>query len=237
VPQSLSESLRKGVPQALTAGRLLLGLWALTAALDGRLFVAATLITLGAVLDGLDGVAARLLRVATPFGAQFDYFADYVCFVIAPWALARTLLAAGESSLHDVVLALPVLMAAIRYARNVFLLGSGDLPGLGTVFFAFVCVAAVFADAETLLGRPNLLVILPGFIVIFSLLMVTPIRYPKIADFPGMSPAVLVLLALMPFVATKFLAGAMFLLGVCYAVFAPLFSDRSQIHARAHQVP
>ena len=225
------------MPQLLTACRLLLGLWALMAALDGRLFTAATLITLGGVLDGLDGFAARTLRATSRFGAQFDYFADYVCFVIAPWALVGSLLGARAERLQEAVLALPVLMAAIRYARNVLLLGSGDLPGLGTVFFAFVCVAAVFVDAEGMLGRSNLLVMLPGFIVIFSLLMVTPIRYPKIADFAGMSPAVLVLLALMPFVATKFLAGAMFVLGLCYAALAPLFVDRGPVHARAHQVP
>lgn len=236
MPPSPSEVVRKGVPQALTAGRLLLGLWALMAALDGHLFLAATLITLGGVLDGLDGLAARALHASTPFGAQFDYFADYMCFVIAPWAVARALLEPGQSPLQHAVLALPVLLAAVRYARNVLLLGTGDLPGLGTVFFAFVCVAAVFVDARAILGQSNVLVVLPAFIVIFSLLMVTPIRYPKIAEFPGMSPAVLVLLAVMPFTATKFLAGAMFILGLCYAAFAPLFADRSQVHARAHQV-
>ena len=224
------------MPQALTACRLLLGLWAVTAALDGHLFAAATLITLGGVLDGLDGFAARALKASTRFGALFDYFADYLCFVIAPWAVARSLLHSDQSALHDAVLALPVLMAAIRYARNITLLGTGDLPGLGTVFFAFLCVAAVFLDAERVLGRPHLLVVLPGFIVIFSLLMITPIRYPKIAQFPGMAPVVLVLLALMPFVATRLLAGAMFVLGLLYAAVAPLFADRGPVHARAHQV-
>ena len=224
------------MPQLLTALRLLLGLWALVAALDGRLFLAATLITFGGVLDGLDGFAARTLGSATQFGALFDYFADYLCFVVAPWAVARALLASEPSALQDAVLALPVLMAAIRYARNVPLLGSGDLPGLGTVFFAFVCVAAVFLDAEATIGFSNLLVVLPGFIVIFSLLMVAPIRYPKITQFAGMSPVVLVLLALMPFVATKLLAGAMLTLGLLYAAVAPLFADRGHVDARAHQV-
>ncbi len=43
--------------------------------------VAATFITLGAVTDGLDGWAARRLGVSSPFGALFDYFCDYLCFV------------------------------------------------------------------------------------------------------------------------------------------------------------
>lgn len=236
MPQSRFDAARKAVPQALTSCRLLLGLWALTAAFDGRLFTAATLITLGGVLDGLDGFAARALGACSRFGELFDCFADYLCFVIAPWALARSLLSPGQSALQDTLLALPVLMAAIRYAQNALVLGAGDLPGLGTVFFAFVCVATVFLDAEGLLGMPTLLIALPAFIVIFSLLMIAPIRYPKMAKFSGMSPVVLVLLALMPFVATKMLAGAMFVLGLLYVALAPMFADRGPAHARAHQI-
>ena len=73
------------VPQLLTATRVVLGTYALMAALDGHLYVAATLISLGAVTDGLDGLAARWLNAASSFGALFDYFADYLCYVIAPY--------------------------------------------------------------------------------------------------------------------------------------------------------
>ena len=76
-------------PQLLTASRLVIGTAALIAAIDGRLYMAATLICLGAVTDGLDGFLARRFDAASAFGALFDYFADYVCYVVAPWAMAR----------------------------------------------------------------------------------------------------------------------------------------------------
>lgn len=233
------DDIRAAVPQLLTACRLVLGTAALIAALDGRLVRAATLITIGGVFDGLDGMAARRLGVSSRFGAMFDYFADYMCFIIAPWALARALLAGGRGPLEEAVTGLPLLTGAIRYARNGSLLVGhiahaeadapdvGDLPGLGTVFFAFICVAAVFLDAEALVGKPGFSAILRGFVVAFSLLMIAPVRYPKVTRFTGMSPTVLVLLAVMPFVATRFLAAAMLILGLLYAAVAPFFARRA----------
>jgi phosphatidylserine synthase len=82
--------VRFAVPQLLTATRLVLGTVALISAMDGRTYMAATMITSGAVTDGLDGFVARRLDATSPFGALFDYFADYVCYVVAPWAVAAS---------------------------------------------------------------------------------------------------------------------------------------------------
>jgi CDP-diacylglycerol--serine O-phosphatidyltransferase len=227
------------IPHLFTGSRLVLGTAALIAGVAGQLYFAATLISLGAVTDGLDGLAARRLGTETRFGAVFDYCADYVCFVIAPYALARALLAPGAPRpLEETVLTVPLFTGALRYARNLTLLtkdAERDLPGLGTVFFAFLCVAAVYLDGPSLAGRDIFAQVLLGAITLFSLLMLAPVRYPKITAFRGMSPAVLVLLALMPFVATRLLAGAMLLLGLLYAAVAPLFARRaSRGYASAH---
>jgi CDP-diacylglycerol--serine O-phosphatidyltransferase len=228
------------VPQLLTGGRLILGAGSLMAALEGQLYLAATLVALGAVTDGLDGVAARRLGVSSSFGALFDYFADYLCYVVAPWAMARGLLAPERSWITDTALALPLLTAAVRYSRNGVVtsdpsqLSGGDMPGLGTVYFAFLAVAAVFGDAARLI--PNFPVLFVLFIVAFSILMVAPVPFPKLARFRGASTLVLVLLALMPFVATKFLAAAMFVIGLLYPAVASWALSAPKRHARAHQV-
>ena len=73
----------------LTGSRVALGAAATVAALDGRFHTAAALITLGAATDILDGLLARRLGVASAFGALFDTFSDYLCFVVAPWTLTR----------------------------------------------------------------------------------------------------------------------------------------------------
>jgi phosphatidylserine synthase len=44
---------------------------------------AATLITLGFITDGIDGPVARKLGVSSEFGASHDYFANYLCYIVA----------------------------------------------------------------------------------------------------------------------------------------------------------
>ncbi|MGH9903040.1 MAG: CDP-alcohol phosphatidyltransferase family protein [Pyrinomonadaceae bacterium] len=218
------------MPHALTGSRVVLGAAAVITALGGRFNLAATLITLGAVTDGLDGLLARRLGVASAFGALFDCFTDYLCFVVAPWVLTRALVAPGGSVVHEALIGLPLLTGAIRSARNSLLIvaqaqGVRELPGLATVFFAFLSVAAVFLDAPALVGG-RLSVILTFFVVIFSLLMVSPVWYPKLTKFRGVSAPVLILLALMPFIGTRVLAGGMLVVGLLYVALAHLSVSR-----------
>lgn len=230
--------IRVAIPQLLSGGRLVLAAAALVSAVESRLFLSASLIAWGGVLDGLDGWLARKLDAETRFGALFDYFCDYACFIIAPWTLARALLSDTRSPLQEAWLAVPLVTGAIRYARNgVSLIAPADddrdLPGLGTVFFAFVCVAAVFLDARALMDPASLNVVLFAFVSTFSVMMIVPIRYPKLTRFRGASPVALVLLAIMPIVGTRVLAGTMLVLGVLYAAVAPLLVRRPQDLAHA----
>src|SRR5262245_15975583 len=137
---------------AVTIVRVALGAAAVIAALDGALIRAATLITICAVLDGLDGKIARWLSAESPFGALFDYFCDYFCFVVAPWSLTRAVVEA-DGGVSDALLILPLVTGAARYARSGVIVAARhdevrDLPGLATMFFAFVSVLAVFLDVR-----------------------------------------------------------------------------------------
>ena len=218
------------VPQLLTATRVVLGTYALMAALDGHLYVAATLISLGAVTDGLDGLAARWLNAASSFGALFDYFADYLCYVIAPWAIARNLLGPANSWI-DAALVIPLLTSAIRYARNGLVVAgmsatnlNDELPGLGTVYFAFLSVVAVYLDAKDALGEPTFSSVFVGLIIAFSISMVAPFRSPKLTAFGYLPAIVLILVAIMPFVATKALAASMFIIGLFYPIVSRIYA-------------
>ena len=218
-------------PQVVTGSRVVFGAAAAVTAADGRLHTAAALITLGAVTDVLDGLLARRLGVASAFGALFDTFTDYLCFVVAPWALTRALVGGGGGWMQESLLGLPLLTGALRYARNSLLIVARDgevreLPGLATVFYAFLPVAAVFLEAPALVGGPRLAAALTFLVVAFSLLMVTPVRYPKLNNFRGLSAPVLVLLVVMPFAGTRILAGMMFVAGLLYVGLAPLFTRR-----------
>jgi CDP-diacylglycerol---serine O-phosphatidyltransferase len=217
--------LRAGVPQMLTGSRAALGAASMITALNGRLYLAAVLITLGAVTDLLDGFIARRLGVASAFGALFDTFTDYLCFVVAPWFLTRALVAADQSLIHELLLGSPLVMGAMRYARNSLLIVNQsqevrELPGLATVFFAFLPVVAVFLDARSLIGLPQLSAGLTFFVVCFSLLMVAPVRYPKLSRFRGMTAVTSVLLVVMPFLGTRALAAVMLVVGLLYVALA-----------------
>jgi phosphatidylserine synthase len=183
------------------------------------------------VTDVLDGRLARRLRVASPFGALFDTFTDYFCFVVAPWALARALIPAGGRLIQEALIGLPLLTAAIRYARNSLLIVAQvdevrELPGLATVFFAFLPVVAVFLDARASIGEAQFSAALTGLVVAFSLLMITPVRYPKLTSFRWLSTPVLVSLVAMPFLGTRVLAGVMLIAGLLYVALAHLFTRK-----------
>jgi CDP-diacylglycerol---serine O-phosphatidyltransferase len=81
------------IPNMLTVAALCAGLTAIRFATTAQFGLAAALIVLAAVLDGLDGRVARLLKSESEIGAELDSFADFVSFGVAPgfvmylWAL------------------------------------------------------------------------------------------------------------------------------------------------------
>jgi len=92
------------------------------------------------------------------------------------------------------------------------------------VFFAFVSVLAVFLEAPARLSPDQLEVMLLTMTTILSLLMVAPLEYPKLANFRGASPAVLVLLTAMPLLGTTVIAFAALVIGWSYVVLGPLWA-------------
>jgi len=223
--------LRFVIPQAITASRIVLGGSALYAAAFHRIGLAATLITLGAVTDGLDGPLARRLGVSSEFGALFDYFADYLCYIVAPVALS--LLLAGETAgpFSLVALGFPLLTGAIRYSRNAGLIKTETfddvgIPGLGTVFFAFFIVTLAFLDPGPVIGAELLKGILISTVVAVSCLMILPVRYPRLMKFRWIAAPILLGFALMPFVYTRTLAAVALALGFVYTAISPFFMKK-----------
>jgi CDP-diacylglycerol---serine O-phosphatidyltransferase len=81
------------LPNTLTVGALCSGLTAIRFSIAGDFGLGAGLIVLAAVLDGLDGRLARLLKAQSEIGAELDSLSDFVSFGVAPgfllylWAL------------------------------------------------------------------------------------------------------------------------------------------------------
>ncbi len=81
------------LPNMLTVAALCAGLTAIRFAIAGNFGLSAGLVVLAAVLDGLDGRLARLLKSESEIGAELDSLVDFVNFGVAPgivlylWAL------------------------------------------------------------------------------------------------------------------------------------------------------
>src|SRR5438874_4085030 len=76
--------VRTLVPNLITLLALCAGLTAVRLAIEGKLEFALAAIVLAAVLDGIDGRIARLIRGTSRFGAELDSLADFVNFGVAP---------------------------------------------------------------------------------------------------------------------------------------------------------
>jgi CDP-diacylglycerol--serine O-phosphatidyltransferase len=137
-PAPTHVSLRRLVPNFITTAALCCGVAALHFAVKAgadpndlnwnRALIA---VTAAAILDTLDGRAARLLRVASPFGATLDSMADFVSFGVAPAFLLF------RWKLHDLepfgflIAGVYALCAALRLARFAAMARRGKSGGGG----------------------------------------------------------------------------------------------------------
>jgi len=186
--------LRYTIPNSFTAISLLLGLASIVTGQLGNLELAGWMIVWCGLLDVMDGMAARLLKATSTFGAEFDSMADLISFGVAP---AMLVLQAGlnlggielDSGAFWVLLSAVgvfVLAGATRLAR--FNLSSAK-PRTG--WFAGIPITAagggLVSTAVILLTRYEdiavalpLKVYLPIGMFVLALGMISTIRYPKI---------------------------------------------------------
>src|ERR1700744_5012833 len=76
--------LRVVLPNLVPLLALALGLTAIRFAIEGRFDNSILAIIAAAILDGLDGRLARVLKGTSRFGAELDSLADFVDFGVAP---------------------------------------------------------------------------------------------------------------------------------------------------------
>jgi CDP-diacylglycerol--serine O-phosphatidyltransferase len=76
--------VRMLVPNVITLLAICAGLTAIRLSTEGRMELAVGLIAVAAVLDGIDGRVARMIKGQSKFGAELDSLADFVNFGVAP---------------------------------------------------------------------------------------------------------------------------------------------------------
>jgi CDP-diacylglycerol--serine O-phosphatidyltransferase len=76
--------VRMLVPNFITLLAICAGLTAIRLSTEGRMDLAVYAIVFAAILDGLDGRVARMIKGQSKFGAELDSLADFVNFGVAP---------------------------------------------------------------------------------------------------------------------------------------------------------
>jgi CDP-diacylglycerol--serine O-phosphatidyltransferase len=76
--------VRMLLPNVITLLAICAGLTAIRLSTEGQMELAVAAIVFAAVLDGIDGRVARMIKGQSKFGAELDSLADFVNFGVAP---------------------------------------------------------------------------------------------------------------------------------------------------------
>ena len=172
------------LPNMLTLIGVCIGLTSIRFALDGRFEFAIIAIILAAIIDGLDGRIARLIKGTSKVGKELDSLTDMISFGVAPafimyfWKL-NTLGRFGW-----LVCLIFVICVALRLAR--FNVNSGQEPSWRDNFFEgvpspaggiLVLTPLIFSMTNFEIIPINYDIVVPIFFIITSLLLIS--KFPS----------------------------------------------------------
>src|SRR6476659_6951131 len=176
--------VRTLVPNLITLLALCAGLTAIRLALEDKLEWAVAAIVFAALLDGIDGRVARMLRGTSRFGAELDSLADFVNFGVAPalmlyfWGLREL------GNLGWIAGLVFAISTGLRLARFNVMVDDPNKPAWAATFFTGVpapagAITVLLPIYVYFLGVPRL----PGtasltFVYTFAIAMLMVSRLP-----------------------------------------------------------
>ena len=235
--------LRRGVsvvPATITSLGLLAGFYSLISSINAHFELAAVMIALAFICDGLDGRVARVSRTSSQFGIEYDSLSDVVAFGCAPGALIDSWALKPLGAFAIVISGLYVVGAALRLARFNVQTGSIDkrrFVGLPVPGAAIMIAGTVLAYSYFELKSPHLLCTFaaPATLALAGL-MVSRVPYPS---FKGIDLqkhgrvelvlGVLVVIAAMLFAMPQFTT---FALAAAYVLSGPILLAHGERIAR-----
>jgi len=178
--------LKRGVflvPATITSLGLLAGFYSLTSAINEHFELAAVLIAVAFICDGLDGRVARISRTSSQFGIEYDSLSDVVAFGVAPAALAYSWALRPLGAIAIVISGLYVVCAALRLARFNVQTGTTDkrrFTGLPVPGAAAMIAGVVLAYSYFELSFPRALCAAMAPLTLgLAVLMVSRVPYPS----------------------------------------------------------
>ena len=172
------------LPNMLTLIGVCIGLTSIRFALDGRFEFAVVAIILAAVIDGLDGRIARLIKGTSKVGKELDSLTDMISFGVAP-AFIMYFWKLNELGRFGWLLCLIyVICVALRLAR--FNINTGQAPSWKDNFFEgvpspaggiLVLTPLIFSMSSLQFLEINYKIIVPIFFISTSLLLIS--KFPS----------------------------------------------------------
>lgn len=156
------------IPNFFTLLGLCAGLTAIRMGIEHRFDLAIALIVVAALLDGVDGRVARLLKGTSRFGAELDSLADFVNFGVAPAVLIFTWGLDDLKSLGWIGVLIFAICSSLRLARFNAALDE-ERPNWQTAYFvgvpapaaAIVVLLPMYLDmlGATFIAKQSLLIL------------------------------------------------------------------------------
>src|SRR3989337_557518 len=126
------------IPNIFTLVGLCAGLTAIRMGIEHRWDLAVAALVFAAILDGIDGRVARLLKASSRFGAELDSLADFVNFGVAPAIIMFTWALDDLRSFGRLAGLVFADCSALRLARFNVSLDRTDLPAWTSNYFVGV---------------------------------------------------------------------------------------------------
>jgi CDP-diacylglycerol---serine O-phosphatidyltransferase len=105
------------LPNFITTMSLFCGFYSISFSLKGNFYMAAVLILIAGIIDGLDGRVARATNSTSAFGKEYDSLSDLVAFGVSPAIMAFLWQVNQFGRLGFIAAFLFVACGALRLAR------------------------------------------------------------------------------------------------------------------------
>src|SRR5881275_969962 len=127
--------VRRLVPNVITLLALCAGLTGIRLAFEERYELALGAIVFAAVLDGVDGRVARMIKGTSRFGAELDSLADFVNFGVAPGLILYFWQLKDLKSVGWIAAMVFATCAGLRLARFTVSIDDPNRPSWASNFF------------------------------------------------------------------------------------------------------
>ena len=127
--------VRMLVPNVITLLAICAGLTAIRLGIEQRFELALGAIVFAAILDGIDGRVARLIKGQSRFGAELDSLADFVNFGVAPALLLYLWQLHELNNIGWISAMIFAISGGLRLARFNATMDDPDKPAFGCELF------------------------------------------------------------------------------------------------------